>query len=327
MVLACAWMQLLKLRKTATSQGCSYEVLRGGRNASTTLGMWPAWRPGWSRWRGCWPCPRIEHVIQSGRELQDRGRRGPAVLRSDVMSALRPGLLGQDGVCLARVHDLPKHVQRATVHAEGDWERRGLLSFALQLSMLRAAAAPSGLMHREEAARGLVNVDYAVCADSVLVHEPAQLDEEPVRVGLLQSRAVELLQALGGLLVAQAHATQEWPRRTSCPSASSHSCTKLLIVTALRHRTSDTRMVYSLSRVTSARESKVFLSSGPARGALRFQRYGQSPWTSHKHAACTIAVPFSTGPTCRGTSRARWGRRGFCGVLPCCRWAPLQRVQ
>ena len=90
----------------------------------------------------------IEHVIQSGRELQDRGRRGPALLRSDVMSALRPGLLGQDGVCLASVHDLHQHVQRATVHAEGDCERRGLLCVPLQLGMLRAAAAPSGLMHR-----------------------------------------------------------------------------------------------------------------------------------------------------------------------------------
>ena len=28
--LACAWMQLLKMRKTATSQGCTYDVLRGG---------------------------------------------------------------------------------------------------------------------------------------------------------------------------------------------------------------------------------------------------------------------------------------------------------
>ena len=35
---------------------------------------------------------------------------------------------------------------------------------------------------------------------------PAQLDEQPVRVGLLLLRAVELLQALGGLLEAQAHA-------------------------------------------------------------------------------------------------------------------------
>ena len=64
-------------------------------------------------------------------------------------------------------------------------------------------------MHRGEAARGLVDVHDAVCADSVLVHEPAQLDEEPVRVGELLLRAVELLQALGGLLAAQAHATQE----------------------------------------------------------------------------------------------------------------------
>ena len=127
------------------------------------------------------------------------------------MSALRPRLLGQDGVCLARVHDLHQHVQRATVHAEGNRERCGLLCVALQLGLLRAAAAPSGLMHREEAARGLVDVHDAVCADSVLLHEPAELDEEAVRVGLLLSRAVELLQAVGGLLEAQAHATQEPP--------------------------------------------------------------------------------------------------------------------
>ena len=64
-------------------------------------------------------------------------------------------------------------------------------------------------MHQQEAERRLVDVHDTVCADCVLVHEPAQLDEQPVRVGLLQSRAVELLQALGGLLEAQAHATQE----------------------------------------------------------------------------------------------------------------------
>ena len=126
-----------------------------------------------------------------------------------MASVLWPGLLGQDGVCLARVHDLHQHVQRATVHAEGDRERRGLLRIALQLGLFDAAAAPASLMHREEAARRLVNVDDAVCADSVLVHEPAELDEEAMRVGLLQSRAVELLQALGGLLEAQVHAMQE----------------------------------------------------------------------------------------------------------------------
>ena len=126
-----------------------------------------------------------------------------------MLSALRPGLLRQDGVCLAHVHDLHQHVQRATVHAEGDRECRGLLCVALQLGLFDAAAAPPDLMHREEAAGRLVDVHDAVCADSVLVHQPAQLDEEPVRVGVLLLRAVELFQALGGLLVAQAHAMQE----------------------------------------------------------------------------------------------------------------------
>ena len=61
----------------------------------------------------------IEHAVRCGCELPDRGRRdGPAVLRRDVVSALQPGLLRQDGVCLARVYHLHQHVQRATVRAE-----------------------------------------------------------------------------------------------------------------------------------------------------------------------------------------------------------------
>ena len=64
-------------------------------------------------------------------------------------------------------------------------------------------------MHQQEAAGRLVDVHDAVCADSVLVHQPAQLDEQPVRVGLLLLRAVELFHALGGLLVAQVHAVEE----------------------------------------------------------------------------------------------------------------------
>ena len=56
---------------------------------------------------------------------------------------------------------------------------------------------------------GLVDVHDAVCTGSVLVHEPAQLDEQPVRVGVLLLRAVELFHTLGGLLEAQAHTTQE----------------------------------------------------------------------------------------------------------------------
>ena len=77
--------------------------------------------------------------------------------------------------------------------------------------------------------------------------------------------------------------THHSPGRTSCPSAPSHSS-----------RTSVTRMVCSLSRVTSACDSKVFLPSGAARGALRFQRQGvfwlipsnnpgHKRWTSPRH--------------------------------------------
>ena len=81
----------------------------------------------------------VHHVVQTGRELQDCGRRGPAFLRRDVMSVL----LGQHGVCLVRLLD--QHVQRAMVHAEGDRECRRLLCVALQLSLFDAAAAPPDL--------------------------------------------------------------------------------------------------------------------------------------------------------------------------------------
>ena len=125
------------------------------------------------------------------------------------MSVLWPRQLWQDGVCLASAYDLHQHVQRATIHAEGDRECRGLLCVALQLGLLHATAAPPDLMHRQGAARRLVDIHNAVCAHFVCAHQPAQLDERPVRVGLLQSSAVELFDALGGLLEAQAHATQE----------------------------------------------------------------------------------------------------------------------
>ena len=52
----------------------------------------------------------VRHVVQTGRELQDRGRRGPAVLRCDVASVLWPGLLLQDGVCLAGVPRRPQPI-------------------------------------------------------------------------------------------------------------------------------------------------------------------------------------------------------------------------
>ena len=103
------------------------------------------------------------------------------------------------------------------------------------------------------------------------------ISHQPVRVGVLLLRAVEVFHALG-FLVAQAHAVQEpsdpLSTGTHVESALSHSRTRPLIVTALRHRTSDTRRMCSLSRVMSAGDSKVFLPSGASTGALRFQRYG-----------------------------------------------------
>ena len=82
---------------------------------------------------------RVQHVVQLGCELQECRRDGPAVLRRDVVSVLRKGLLWQDGVCLARAYDLHQDVQRATVHAESDRDCRGLLGVAPQLGLLHAA--------------------------------------------------------------------------------------------------------------------------------------------------------------------------------------------
>ena len=107
---------------------------------------------------------RVYHVVQSDRELQDRRRRCPTLLWRHMMSVLRPGLLRQDGVCLARLRDLHQHVQRATVHAESDRrECHGLHCVALQ-GLFDAAAPPPDLM---QPAGGLVDVHDAVCADSV----------------------------------------------------------------------------------------------------------------------------------------------------------------
>ena len=276
MALACVWMQLLKLRKTATSQGCKYDVLCGGMKHSTMRGKAArmaasvaslAWMLAMSHRRihDCPSLPRVQNVVESGRELQDRGRRGPAVLRRDAMSALRPGMLGQDDVCLAGVHDLHQHFQRAKVHAEGDRECRGLLCVALQLGLLGAAAAPPDVMHREDTAKCLVAVHDPLCADRVLVHQPAQLNEQPVRVGLLQSRAVELFHALGRLLEAQAHPVEELPHpafawnERRVPLRRAIRSTTPLIVTALRHRTSVTGRMCSLNRVVSAGDSMFLL--------------------------------------------------------------------
>ena len=94
-------------------------------------------------------------------------------------------------MCLASVHDVHHRVQWAAIHAEGDGECRGHSGLALQLGLcVFCSDGPSDRLHRHDTAQGLVYVDHAVCADSVLVHEPAQVDEQPMRVGLLVSGAV-----------------------------------------------------------------------------------------------------------------------------------------
>ena len=141
----------------------------------------------------------------------------------------------------------------------------------LKCLYLARIGRPADLMHGEEAAGRLVDVHDGVCAGSVLVHEPEQLDEEPLRVGLLQSRAVELFQALGGLLEAQAHATQKLLDPSLAGTGVKSLCVEPFEHPALRHSTSVTRMMCSLSRVTSAGGSMLLLPRVSARGALRFQ--------------------------------------------------------
>ena len=126
--------------------------------------------------------------------------------------------------------------------------------------------------------------------------------------------------------------------RASSSSESSHPCTRLVIVTALRHSTSVTRMMCSLSRVMSAGDSRLSCrasllvarsaSSGrecSGRSRRTLQGTGAGPRTST--AACPSAARSSTGPACRGTSRGRWGRRGSCGASMHCCWARLQRAR
>ena len=83
-----------------------------------------------------------------------------------------------------------------------------------------------------------------------------------MRVGLLQSRAVELLQALSGLLEAQAHATQESLHPALAGTGVEPLCVEPSVHQASdRHRTEAQHVgdPHDVPRVS-------------ARGALRFQR-------------------------------------------------------
>ena len=92
----------LQVRRASWREECEYDVWRSGLHggqgalAGVDAGRVPEKDPRFSFFA------RVQHVVQCGCELQDRGRRdGPAVLRPDVVSVL----LGQDGVCLDRLHD------------------------------------------------------------------------------------------------------------------------------------------------------------------------------------------------------------------------------
>ena len=271
--LACVWMQFLKLRKTATSQGCKYDVLRGGRKHSTMCGKAAfaaarvaslAWMPTVSQ-RRIHDCPSLLGFITSSNVAasctivvvvaqpfsdvtwQVRSGQGCSGKKASVLPACT--------ICTS-MSSGPRSVLKATVNV--------MASFAFPCSCACArSGAPAGR---------LVDVHDAVCADSVLVHQAAQLGcvLASCRAGLRSS-----FTHLAGFLLLKRMPrkscfTQVLPGRTSSPFAS-RSSTKPWIVTALRHRTSVTRMMCSLSRVVSAGDSKVLLPSG-ARGArFRFQ--------------------------------------------------------
>ena len=173
-----------------------------------------------------WKDPRlsflaqVQHVVQSGRELQDRGRRGPAILSRHVMGVLRPRLLRQDGVCLAHMDDLHQHVQRAMVHAEGNRECRGLPYVALQLSLHQAAAAPPDLVNRQEPAGRLVDVHDAVCANAMGAHQPANAHRQMFSSLCLRSYANPFEMAFSDHARSSKitrHGCQEVPRRCKIP--------------------------------------------------------------------------------------------------------------
>ena len=152
---------------------------------------------------------RVQHVVQCGCDLQERRRVAPAALGRDVMSVFGQGCSGKTASC-PPARSSPA-CPEATIHAEGDRECRGLLCVALQLSLFDAAVAPPSLVHRQEAARGVVvDVHDAVCADCVLVHEPAQLDEQPVRVVRAAAQCGGALSSTWRASGSSAHATQEF---------------------------------------------------------------------------------------------------------------------
>ena len=83
---------------------------------------------------------------------------------------------------------LQDHGRLSVVHRSKHSRQKETCTYVLDSSVRphcnKRPAAPPYLMHPQEAAGCLIDVHDAVCADSVLVHQPAQLEEEPVRFGV-----------------------------------------------------------------------------------------------------------------------------------------------
>ena len=100
------------------------------------------------------------------------------------------------------------------------------------------------------------------------------------------------------LLEAQVHATQGLLDPSLARMDVESSCVepfvqRLLTVTALRHKTSVTRMMCSLNRVTSSGNTKVLLPCGAAGGLISSNIPGHKRRTSHKHCCmshCRFAL-------------------------------------
>ena len=153
--------------------------------------------------------------------------------------------------------------------------------------------------------------------------QPAQLDEQPVGVGVLLLKAQELFLRTWRASSRTSTSTQECLHPalagTSCHSAAPD-----------RDRAEAQDVSHSLGRVMSTGDNKVFLPRGAARSVSTIRSVSVDP-VEHPAAQPLAQAPPQPSPfhlpllQLVETSRAGW--RGFCGVSPCCRWARLQRVR
>ena len=102
-----------------------------------------------------------------------------------------------------------------------------------------------------------------------------------MRVGVLLLRAVELFHTLGGLLAAQARATHELLHPAMAGMDIESLCVEPVVHQAPDHHRTEAQDVGHPHDVLAepchvCGESKNFLPSGAAAGALRFQRCGMS---------------------------------------------------